>query len=282
MHSFFVKWLPVDLAIASALAQAFVAVLMYRRKLRSEFPMFFTYNIYGVFMVAVCLAVYAYSCCSPQYEYIYMATNTLLIGLEFMLMYEVIVNTLKPYSALIDLVKMLFRWAAVCLIVSALLTAAATGGPQGQKLFAAINIAEKSVRLLQCGLLLLFFFFERRLGLSWKTRSISIAIGLGVSAASGLIVAYLRGITDHPALGILDNASYLGIVVFWAYCFTLKQPERKTVLDSPSKLIFQRWNEALMASPFSGTPNMAMATADPFLPGVEKTVDRILSRKMVS
>src|SRR5262249_3101999 len=166
--------------------------------------------------------------------------------LEFGVMYEIFTNIVKPYSALVDLGRMLFRWAGAFLLIAALFVAAATVGPQSTKLFAAVTLVERSLRLIQCGFLLLFFLFERRLGLSWRTPSVSIALGLGTSAAVGLIVSYLRDhFTAATAMGFLDNASYLAIVIFWVTCFALPQPVRKNVLDSPSRLIFQRWNEAL-------------------------------------
>ena len=77
--------------------------------------------------------------------------------LEFGVLYELLVNALKPYSALIDLGKMLFRWAAVFLILAAFLTAFATTGSGNNKLVAASELLQRTVRLMQCGLLLLFF-----------------------------------------------------------------------------------------------------------------------------
>jgi hypothetical protein len=53
------------------------------------------------------------------------------------------------------------------------------------------------------------------------------------------------------------------------------------VLDSPSRLIFQRWNEALSTYTARGEIAMAANGVNSFLPGVEETVDRVLARKMV-
>ena len=55
-----------------------------------------------------------------QYFYIYWALTGVTMVLEFAVMYELLVNALKPYSALIDFGKMLFRWAAIFLILAAL------------------------------------------------------------------------------------------------------------------------------------------------------------------
>jgi hypothetical protein len=99
-----------------------------------------------------------------------------------------------------------------------------------------------------------------------------------------LTFSYLR---DHFAsqistINLLDNLSSTAIVVFWAVCLYLPEPQKKNVLDSPAKLIFQRWNEALLATPFASHGGAMVAQMDSFLPNVERTVERVMARKMVN
>jgi hypothetical protein len=283
-----ILWIPVGLAIASALAQVGILGILVKKKLRSDLRVFFIYNVSAVLMTVISVIGYIWLCLScgggrgDTYSYLYWTMNAIFMLLEFGVMYEVFANIVKPYSALIDLGKMLFRWAGVFLLIGALLTAFATVGPQSTKLLAAVTLMERSLRLMQCGLLLLFFLFERRLSLSWLSPNVSIALGLGTAAATGLIMSYLR--SRYPtsiALGLFDNVSYLAVVIFWAICLALPQPQRKNVLDSPSRLIFQRWNEALEATPLLQSKGTALASVESFLPGIEKTVDRVMSRKAV-
>ena len=212
----------------------------------------------------------------------YWVLNTILMLLEFGIMYEVFVHAVQPYAGLIDLAKMLFGWAALFLLLAASLTAFSTGGSHLLKCVAATAYLDRGLRMMQCGLLILFFLFEKRLGLSWRSYSVCTALGLGIVAASELSITFLR--TEYPAWGLsLDlvaNAVYFGTVLAWVACFRLPQPERKTVLDSPAKLIFQRWNDALLATPFANHGGTAVAQMDSFLPNVEKTVERVMARKM--
>jgi hypothetical protein len=203
--------------------------------------------------------------------------------LEFGVLYELLVNALKPYSALIDLGKMLFRWAAVFLIMAALLTAFATTGSGSNRLVAAAQLLERTVRLMQCGLLLLFLGLEKRLGLSWRTHSMSIALGLGVYAAVDLSATYLisRVPARTNAFQMVATLVYLGATSLWAYSLAKPEPARGNVLDSPRRLIFQRWNEALLTHSVRGEMAFASGGMDSFLPGVEQTVDRVLARKIV-
>jgi hypothetical protein len=71
---------------------------------------------------------------------------------------------------------------------------------------------------------------------------------------------------------------FLGVVTFWAVCFRQVEPARKNVLDSPARLIFQRWNEALLSHGYGQA--VAASSVESFLPGIEKTVDRVMARSV--
>lgn len=271
----------IVVAIGGIVVQTYTLRILNRRKLRSEFPVFFRYSVVCIAACAVSLVPFVFFC--PQYFYIYWVLNALTMGFEFAVLYELLVNALKPYSALIDLGKMLFRWAAVFLILAALLTAFATTGSGNNKLIAASELLQRTVRLMQCGLLLLFFGLEKRLGLTWRTHSMSIALGLGIYAAVDLSSTYL--IDRIPAMTgafqIFANVVYLAAACLWASSLARPEPARNNVLESPSRLIFQRWNEALISYSARGEMALASSGVNSFLPGVEETVDRVLARKMV-
>lgn len=279
------KWIPLIASLLDAVVFAAILFFLHKRKLRSEFPIFFTYATFGILMLAVGLPVYVSSLgASTAYCYAYWTLTTVSLLLEFGVMYEIFVNALKQHSALIDLAKMLFRWAALFLLITAVLTAFATAGPQTDKLFAAIALVERSIRLIQCGFLLLFFLFEKRLGLSWRNHCMSIGLGLGVSAALGLSISYLR--VHYPgllvSLRIVDSLSYLGVLMFWMFCLA-QSKDKISSLNLPGRLIFKRWNETLADSSLAGanTTRLLPNTVSSFIPGVEQAVDRVLSRRVI-
>jgi hypothetical protein len=275
------QWILIAIALVAAGVQAFTLRILNQRKLRAEFPVFFRYSLFCIVGCAILLIPFVVSC--PQYFYVYWSLTAVTMVLEFGVLYELLVNALKPYSALIDLGKMLFRWAAVFLVLAALLTALATAGSGNHKMVAAMQLLQRTVRLMQCGLLLLFFGLEKRLGLTWRTHSMSIALGLGVYAGVDLSTTYL--IDRLPAMTgpfqILANLTYLGAASLWAYSLAKPEPVRSNVLDSPRRLIFQRWNEALLTHSVRGEMAFAGSGMESFLPGVEQTVERVLARKIV-
>jgi hypothetical protein len=270
--------------VLTVAAQAGLLAIMVKRGKRSEFPVFFWYNAMFAVISLVLLAVYSTDFAPTKYFYLYWALNSALMLAELCVMYEIFVKALKPYSGLIDLGKMLFRWAVAFLVLAAAITSFATHNATIDKCFATTNQLERSLRLVQCGLLLLFFIFERRLGLAWRSPVVLIGLGLGLSASINLSASFLllRMPKWAPALDYVDYIQSLAIVLFWAVCMYMREPDRKTIHEAPSKLIFQRWNDVLVSSRFGST---AAATAsigvDSFLPNVEQTVERILARKMV-
>ncbi len=111
----------------------------------------------------------------------------------------------------------------------------------------------------------------------------SIALGLGTSAAAGLVALYLqsRFPQNSEIFYLGENVCYFAVVIFWFASLRAPVAARSNVLDSPSRLIFQRWNEALVSYGHRGEMAMATSSVESFLPGVEQTVERILARKMV-
>jgi hypothetical protein len=279
-------WASAAFSVATALVQAAIFGALIRRQSRSDLRVFLSYIALAagsnLFLAGLAWQI---GTSSAQYFYLYWVLNTLLMLLEFGVMSELLTNALKPYTGLIDLGKMVFRWAAVFLLLVAGLTAFATTGTTVAKCLAAVNIIERSLRLMQCGLLLLFLLFERRLALSWRSYSLTLALGIGTTAALTLSLSYLRSYFASwtPVLDVTDTGWSLAIALYWLVCFARTERGRKNVLDSPNKLIFQRWNETLVGAPLHGqAKNPALASMEAFLPGIEKTVDRVLARKIAN
>jgi len=246
MYPFLNLFLPLFIALGLAL----VLAVMLKRKVRSEFPIFFNYLAFTA--VAMVLTFVFCLIKSPEYVYIFWALSVLSSGLIFGVLYEVFVNLMKPYSAVIDLGKLMFRWAAAFLLLAAFLTALATNGSQPDKFTAAMSLMDRSLLLMQCGLLLLLLAFEKRLGLSWRSHGMCIALGLGGSAALDLTMSYVRAnfMGRRLDLDLVNGLFFLGISLFWAAFLRLPEPQKSTALDAPGRLIIQRWNEELSATPF--------------------------------
>lgn len=267
----------VLIAVAGLVSQTAIMVLMVRRGLRAAFPLFFTYM--GLNSLAIVLVIWTYIFAYHQYFYVYWTLSTIIMIVGFVVLYEVFVDILKPFSAVIDLGKMLFFWAAAFLLLAAFLTAVVTSGPSPKRLVVAVDLCDRCVHLMQCGLMMLLVVFEKRLNFSWRSSGMVIALGLGLTAAMDLIVSY--GQSRVPAWGaqfdLVNGVSFLAVLMFWA--LRLRSPESapQSIAATPSRLVLQRWNEALISYGYGETSGSS--TVESFLPGIEKTVDRVMARK---
>lgn len=261
--------------------EAAVLVFLIRRKRRSDAPVFFNYIIFNMFQ-AVVLAI-AQRGSAQQYFYVYWATTAVVMMFNFLVLYEIFVNALKPYSAVIDLAKMLAGWAAAFLLITGVLTAFAAGGSHATKVCAAISLIERSIQLMQCGVLLLMGLFGSRLGLSWRAQGMSVALGLGVTSAVGMVESYLQAqLTQFAtALNMMDGLLWMSVVALWAYTAAKPEAARASAQSSPTRLILQRWNEALISYQ-QGDLAFASSSVEHFLPSVERTVERVMARKMMN
>ena len=261
---------------------AFIVTVMVRRKIRARFPIFFYFIISNIGLL--CGLNIAARVLSPNmYFYVYFGLEALVLTLSFAVFREVFVNLLKPFNALIDLGKMLFSWAVVFLVFAVSLTAVATGGSHPDRLTAAIFLFQRSVWLIQCGLLLLLVLFDRRLGISWRSHGMCMALGLGIFAASNLVMCAIGGRFQGWA-GVEEfaqNSLCLAVVLGWAIGLAIPAPVPEKALDSPKRLILQRWDEGLTSYGYGQPETSSTTNVESFLPGIEKTVDRVMAKKAV-
>src|SRR6266852_7368191 len=208
-------------------------VLMVKRKLRPAYPLFFSFLGLNVVALTIVMLVYYYA--NGQYFYVYWAASTVLMLVGFAVLYEVFVNILKPFSAVIDLAKMLFGWAALFLLLAGFLTALVTSGPYAKKWVMAVYLCDRCVHLMQCGLLMLLVLFEKRLNFSWRNSGMNIALGLGINSAIDLVVSY--GQSHFPALtaqfDLLYSASFVSVLAFWALRLKVTESAPATIAGSP-------------------------------------------------
>lgn len=274
------SFLQFALAITSVAVMCTLMFVMAKRNLRSAYPLFFSYIAINALAVLMGLAALRFAS-SAQYFYIYWTNSTIVMLVGFAVQYEVFVTILKPFSAVLDLGKMLFFWAAGFLFIAGLLTALVTNGTHSTKIVVAVDLCDRCVHLMQCGLMLLMVVFEKRLSFSWRSPGMGVALGLGINAAMDLTVSYAEGRFPAwgPELAMLNGVVFTGVMAFWAIRFAAKEATPTTAANSPSRLIIQRWNDALISY---GQSDLAVSSAmSAFLPGVEQTVERVLARKIV-
>jgi hypothetical protein len=107
---------------------------------------------------------------------------------------------------------------------------------------------ERSVEIVQGGLLLLLFALSSSLGLKWKQQAFGIALGFGVVTSVDLAAFTLRarlGVSSRDVLSLISSAGYNCALLVWTVTFYAREPIRRQVQYVPHWDI-ESWNRALM------------------------------------
>jgi len=145
-----------------------IALIMIRRRLVREFPVFLTYTLFQIVMGGTLFMLDHISAVSAdQYVNAQWVDTIGSIVLRFALIYEIFNRIFDPYPALAELGRILFRWGVVVLLLVAVAVAARAPN-DSTPLLSGIHVANCAVSLMQSGLLVFLFLFSSYFGLSWQ------------------------------------------------------------------------------------------------------------------
>jgi hypothetical protein len=249
--------------------QASLVGIMLWRKLHRTFPIFFVYVVFQIVVFAITFPLQ-----SPRFYaiffYLYWATTAVSVVLGFRVIHEVFLDVFRPYHTLRDLGSVLFKWAGLVMLMVAAVVAASTASGNGNPLETGIMTLERSIRVVQCGLVLFLLVFSRYLGTNWRQKSFGIALGFGAFASVELsLVALNASSVFQQVLSSFINMTAYNITIFiWMGYMLVKSPARE---PAAHMLRPQRWEEGLSAIQHP-------AAADSLIPMFESMVDRALSR----
>ena len=267
--------------IAGPVLQTAICVFLWRKNLRQRYPIFFAYNVLHV-VTAVGLFGVALTGSAMGYFFAYWTVNALHVGVGFGVIYELFRTALKPYHALRDLGTMIFLWAgAIMLLVASMMAMSGAAPNEASRIVAGVLSLERSVRLVQCGLLLFLLLFGTKLGLTLRHRTFGIALGVGIYASTDLLLVNLRthyGQEWNQVYSLLGAAIWIMTCTNWLYYVVRPEPAPVMMPTmAQARPILQRWNEALAeAAAGYSSASPRIDTPDPFTSTVEKTVERVL------
>src|SRR5277367_2089277 len=205
-----------------------VVVSMYRRRLHHEFPFFFNYAIFQVLTFAIEFPLHKW----VNYYYVYWTCSALSIVVTFAVFQEIFKDAFRPYEALRDLSLILFRWCAlVILLVAGMWAITSWRANQIDNITNGIYLVERSVRMMQCGLVFFMLLFSEYLGISRRNVVFGISIGFGFFAAINMLV--MTVIAEHTViskanLSHINSAAYLASAMVWLAYTALPAKERSS------------------------------------------------------
>jgi hypothetical protein len=255
--------------VAHPVLQSVVLAAMIRRKLYKTFPFFFAYVVAQILIFATLYPLYKPELYSVFFE-VYWTTTAVSVLLGFKVIHEVFVDIFRPYHTLRDLGSVLFKWAGLVMLLVAGVTAASSPASDAGPLVHAILTLQRSVRVIQFGLVLFLLSFSKYVGISWRQRSFGVALGFGGFSFMELALLALRSgmYLSETRMNLVNMTAYNAAIVTWSVYMWMKSPVR----ESTSTLLkSQRWEQSL-------TDLQVPVAAGSLIPMFEGMVDRAFSR----
>ena len=255
--------------IGHPILQLLIAATMMRRQMHKTFPIFFAYVVSQALTFGVIFPAYV-SHNYWVYFYLYWASTVLSSALGFMVIHEIFQDVFRPYHSLRDLGSVLFKWAGLVMLLVAGVVSLSSTDSDLLPWMHAILVAQRGVRIVQCGLIFFLLAFARYLGVSRRQQSFGIALGFGVFAFAEL-AAVASWVGEHVSTqitNIVNLAAYDAALMVWFGYALAKSPVRQV---SSTLLRSQRWEEGL-------TEIQHPLPADSLIPMFEGMVDRALAR----
>ncbi len=242
------------LTIVLLIAVAFVLI---RRRLCRELPWFTTYIVYVTAYTSIFYWIDYFRHTPFTPFYIYWGGHVINQLIAFMVIVEVFRNCVRGHDSV-------YRVGIRVLAVIALLTVVAVlilapYGSQFDKNLArnelghAATVLQRSIRVIQIGLLIGIFSFTSYLGLSWRNYNFGIALGYGLYASVNLVTAvaweYLgahKMFTGVRFVSLFDDIAYKLTLVLWmTYLWRADRSPSNLPPPSGSDTELQEWSETL-------------------------------------
>jgi len=230
--------------IVPAVLQGSILLVMIRRRLFREFPLFFTYTAFEVVYFASRFPLYL----EAEYNkffYISWIGKNVEMALGFAVIYEIFSHVFRPYPALAQLGNILFRWGVVILLF---VVTIATASVPGNGIVQALLLLERGLSIIQCGLLLLLFLFSSYFGLTWRHYVFGIGLGFGFFGTVLLVTAALHAqlgpVFDNPA-NLIEPLAYNCSVFIWISYLLRPEPVQRSIDFKPDDGL-QEWNHELL------------------------------------
>jgi len=253
---------------AQPILHSVVAVILWRRKLHKQFPVFFLFLLVQVANFATLFPLWLAGNHSLYLGLLWLgeAVNAFL---GFKVIHEIFLDVFRPFHSLKDLGTLLFKWAGVVMLLVSVVVAFSNAFDK-DPVFHALTTLQRSVRIVQVGLILFLLLFSRYLGVSRKQVSFGISLGFGFFAGVELMLIALNagGYVQLHSFNLINMSFYNVAILVWLG-YSLSRQAVKVAAVNP--LQTQRWEQGL-ADLQTAVPS------DSLIPMFEGMVERAFSR----
>jgi hypothetical protein len=260
---------------AQPILQSVVAAILWRRGLHRKFPIFFWFLLVQVANFAVMFPIFLagnnnwFTGSYPLYFGLFWLGEAINAVLGFKVIHEIFLDVFGPYHTLKDLGTLLFRWAGIVMLLVSVVVAFSNSYDRSP-LVHAVTTLQRSVLIVQFGLILFLVLFARFLGVSWKQTSFGISLGFGLFAGVELMLMVLKsgGLVTKGIFDLINLGTYILAIFIWLG-YSLSRDSVRGV--APNHLQTQRWEQGLADLQHT-------VPSDSLIPMFEGMVERAFSR----
>jgi len=233
--------------VALPVLQSAIGYRMWTRQLYRDYPLFFSYTIEQLLRFLLLFYCYHWSS-QATYSRAFFGLNAVEAVLQLGVISELFFHIFRPYTGIVHLASALLRWAAVVLLLIAVLLAGFTSSTDSDLVLAAFFAMERSLQIVQGGLLFLLFVLTSAFGLRWQQPSEGIALGFGIFTSVNLATYTLRvqlGMASHEVLSLISSAGYNCAVLVWLVSLYAPKPILHKI-KRPTKEDVEAWNQTIL------------------------------------
>jgi hypothetical protein len=253
---------------AQPILQSVVALILWHRKMHKQFPVFFLFLLVQVANFAVIFPLWLVGDSKMYFVFFWLgeAANAVL---GFKVIHEIFLDVFRPYHTLKDLGTLLFKWAGVVMLLVSVVVAFSNSFDQSP-LVHAVTTLQRSVRIVQFGLILFLLLFSRFLGVSRKQVSFGISLGFGLFAGVELMLMALNsgGFVMQGNLNLVNMVTLILAILVWCGYSLSRKAVRVAAVNH---LQTQRWEQGL-------ADLQPPVLSDSLIPMFEGMVERAFSR----
>jgi len=254
--------------IAHPLLQMGICAIMVQRGLHRKFKFFFGYLL--IQLITFGLVFPAFWRSSTAIYYLYWGCEVFSVVFGFAVIHEVFVDVFRSFHTLRDLGTVLFKWAALVMLLVAGVVSLSTRSTTTAPWIDAILTSQRCVRIIQVGMVLFLLFFANYVGISRRQHSFGIALGFGSFAVVELLLicSWVGKHLADPWISIVNMTAYNASLIVWVSYVCAK-----SIVREPSNTLLrpQRWEQSL-------SDIHHPLPSDSLIPMFEGMVDRALSR----
>jgi len=222
-----VKYVDIAFGLFPPVLQAWLALLLVRRRAYKRFPLFFIYTVFAVIAELCKFAIAQYFQPSMKYFYAYWGAEAIYAVLGFLAIHEVFRRVFENFKSL-SWFKFLLPMVGLGMLAISSLISIVHRAVETAPFLEGIYSLQIAVRCLQIGVFFLIFLLARTFELDYRQYAFGIAAGFGIAAAGILLGTLVRTGLVLKSLMFFQYVpivAYCTAVTVWLVSFVRPEPE---------------------------------------------------------